>query len=64
MRKRVITGWANKDWNDDVRVAHGNDWHALPRVWATKSDETCWVCGDWPPRKVRITIEDITKGKK
>ena len=32
--------------------------------WASKSDETCWVCGDWPPRKVRITIEDITKGKK
>jgi len=55
MRKRVIRGWVAKRPKWGARWEH----EELRGVFRTRGDRGEWGGDDWPPRKVKITIEEV-----
>jgi len=55
MRRRVIRGWVAK------RAKYGPRWKGieLEGIYKTKGDVSEWGEMDWPPRKVKVTIEEV-----
>mgnify|MGYP001248562930 FL=1 len=49
-------GWIGKE-QDFPRFQHENSMWIIDTIWS-KDTKDSWCPEDWPPRKVRITIED------
>jgi hypothetical protein len=52
----IIEGWAGK--SDTLEPYLRDNYWVVPDVlWATKGKKSTWHESDWPPVKVRITVE-------
>ena len=61
-RKRTMVGWIGN--NDDLsKVKLPDEYTAFP-VFRTKGQRDEWGADEWPPRKVRVTIERIDTEKR
>lgn len=59
MKKIVKVGWVEK--NDKVDIGWAGDdpyLHIWSVIFQNKGTKSSWG-GNWPPRKVRITVEEI-----
>jgi len=60
--KKTITGWIRKDERMELRVDKKYGFIEIPLTFKKRGrkDETFYeASNDWPPRKVRITIEEL-----
>jgi hypothetical protein len=56
-QKKVFVGWAGKS---DQEIGFDNAEFKeliLPYIYKHKMKRETWVSEDWPPRKVRVTVE-------
>lgn len=63
MRKRTFTGWVGKYSGVMWDSRHG-DFAELCGIYQHKESEMDWAEEDWPPVKVRVTVEPVEKGEK
>ena len=58
MKKKVIKGWISSLYNkSNLFHTHGDgEMDAVFSLWKTKGKKIDWG-EDWPPKKVKITIE-------
>ena len=61
--KKTFTGWIAKDEVDLIGYTGGqyDDDHAMPHIRKTKGKESDWYRGEWPPIKVKVTVETVEK---
>ena len=58
--KKVITGWAPRD----KPISQLVKWRGIEidaQVYRTKGAKQEWQYSEWPPKKIRVTIEEVTK---
>jgi len=62
--KKVITGWIGKG-NEQPMISESMDGFPsvkeirLDKVYENKGVKSEWEQDDWPPRKIKITIEEV-----
>lgn len=61
--KRYITGWIAKDSSiENLLWLEGSESlkeiTLLYPIWAHKGKKSSWDITDWPPKKVKITVEE------
>ena len=54
--KWTFTGWMGKTGPRWYRLG---SFKCLAPIWQRKGTTFCWTKNDWPPRKVRVTVEVI-----
>ena len=53
-------GWVGKGgWPHWAARVPVDCYESLQGIFRTKDTENVWAEGEWPPRKVRITIEEV-----
>ena len=59
--KKVLEGWIGKNEIDSVKMEFGEDGLCVVVVspWKTKGTKRHYTPDDWPPRKIRVTVEEI-----
>ena len=60
--KKTFTGWIGKTSNIKDFLARGfNDSFEIDDMYATKGNKYDWGDDDWPPIKVKVTVETVEK---
>jgi hypothetical protein len=61
MKKKTITGWVYKNANMSKMFYWEGDWLCLGdiNINKTKGKQAYWDPNEWPPIKVKVTIEVI-----
>ena len=61
--KKTFTGWIAKDEVCLIGYNGGQygDEYAMPSVHKTKGKELDWHHDEWPPIKVKVTVETVEK---
>jgi hypothetical protein len=54
LRKKSIIGWVGKNWQLESNYLLSS----LASVYLKKGKREDWFQSDWPPRKVKITVEE------
>ncbi len=59
--KKIIKGWIGKDdtsfIGEDLMLLTGEIALHLPTIYKVKGSKNSWLYEDWPPIKIKITIE-------
>ena len=59
MRKRVIRGWLPRSVHIEPQPKGIAGMFQLSQVWGIKGKQGDYHEDDWPPRKLKITIEEV-----
>jgi len=57
MKAKTVTGWMAKRAAEHGKLFDGFDDHL--RIYRTKLREADWSPEDWPPVRVRVTLEEV-----
>jgi hypothetical protein len=55
LRKKSIIGWVGRKW----KLEQWNILYSLIDVYCKRGKREDWFQSDWPPRKVKITVEEV-----
>lgn len=59
MKKQVIYGYVGRSVKAPLKFQEGLSCALIADVHSNREPRSCWFTEDWPPRKVRVTVEEV-----